>query len=41
MAAKLTDLKKCPILFYDWTPWENSYELDKDGNDYEFLENHK
>ena len=31
---------KC-IGLYQWTSWENSYKLDRDGNDYEFLENHK
>ena len=31
---------KC-IGLYKWTPWKNSYELDEDGNDYEFLENHQ
>ena len=32
---------KCMTPFYEWTDWTNSYPLDKDGDDYEFLENHK
>ena len=31
---------KC-IGLNQWTSWTNSYELDEDGNDYEFLENHQ
>ena len=40
--TKVLDIDwKCTALSnYQWTSWKNSYELDEDGNDYEFLENH-
>ena len=40
--TKVLDIDwKCTALSgYQWTSWKNSYKLDEDGNDYEFLENH-
>ena len=32
---------KCRTIdFNQWSPWLNSYEVDNDGNDFEFRENH-